>query len=533
MLPRLPSRPVALLLALVLALPGLCAAGPDEAPYLFSYHDDGTARLVVANSQDGITFTNLPTFYTPPAGDGVRDASILRYRGTWYVVYTAGGFGAVPYFGVAKSTDFQTWNWVCNAATQPVGSPYTWAPEFFLDADGKPYVFVHVGRGDGGFNVVAFQPTRPDLSAWDSGTLVTDLSGHSLGYIDAQITGPIAGYYYMIARPYGEPGAANPLNILRSTSLLTGWSIYKNGDFGHWQTAHNIAEGCNLLSYSAGHWRIYALPEAGYGTYSYCYSESFDDMATWTPWTPVAGTTNAVHGTVLKYASPIFTNDVPPSAAVGTLYRFIFSADGRPLPVLSLPSETTPPPGLSFDPATGILSGTPTMPGVYPGFTLAAANTVSPDARHTWALTVNNTFANFAAAAGLAAANADPAADPDGDGLPNLLEYGLNLNPAAPDHGPTTPLDTHIRTDAGKRYLSIRFTRVPLAADLIYAVEASGNLQDWTAVATSTGGGAFVGPGVISDDAADTTPHTVEIRDPVPLDGTTPSRRFLRLRITR
>ena len=46
-------------------------------------------------------------------------------------------------------------------------------------------------------------------------------------------------------------------------------------------------------------------------------------------------------------------------------------------------------------------------------------------------LTVTQTFAAWAAAAGLTGANTNAGADPDGDHIVNLAEYALGLSPAA------------------------------------------------------------------------------------------------------
>ena len=101
-----------------------------------------------------------------------------------------------------------------------------------------------------------------------------------------------------------------------------------------------------------------------------------------------------------------------------------------------------------------------------------------------------------------------PHHDPDGDGLPNLLEYALASDPVQSGTGilPVGSMSTN--------RLALRFTRH--RPDLDYVVEASSTLasDSWTVIATN--------PGVLG---AETT-----VEDAVPL--TESPRRFLRLRVT-
>lgn len=99
-------------------------------------------------------------------------------------------------------------------------------------------------------------------------------------------------------------------------------------------------------------------------------------------------------------------------------------------------------------------------------------------------------------------------ADPDGDGMPNLLEYAVDGPPNSPSANPLTA--ALVGTT-----LQCRFTRV---ADpmLTYAVDATTDFTTWTELWTSTGTANEAG--------------AVTITDPTPI--TAGERRFLRLRVS-
>lgn len=102
-----------------------------------------------------------------------------------------------------------------------------------------------------------------------------------------------------------------------------------------------------------------------------------------------------------------------------------------------------------------------------------------------------------------------PANDPEGDGVPNLLEYALNLHPRQPSQSGLPELASDATT------LSLTYRKDPTKPDVGWQVEVSQTLGQWDPVADSLIG----------------TEGPIEIRKAtVPL---TNGRTFLRLKVTK
>ncbi len=77
-----------------------------------------------------------------------------------------------------------------------------------------------------------------------------------------------------------------------------------------------------------------------------------------------------------------------------------------------------------------------------------------------------------------------PDADPDGDGIVNVMEYALDLDPNTSD---TSGLPVFLFvTDTGAEYGALSYTHVKAATDLDYTVVASSDLRSriWTPLTT-------------------------------------------------
>ena len=71
------------------------------------------------------------------------------------------------------------------------------------------------------------------------------------------------------------------------------------------------------------------------------------------------------------------------------------------------------------------------------------------------------------------------AADPDGDRVPNELEYAFGRKPNAIESEPLIAYQIARNVEEQQNYLTIHFTRIVPPSDLDYVVEVSDDLFDW------------------------------------------------------
>ena len=104
---------------------------------------------------------------------------------------------------------------------------------------------------------------------------------------------------------------------------------------------------------------------------------------------------------------------------------------------------------------------------------------------------VDDPFIAWAAGYGLAGGDADKAADPDKDGIPNLLEFATNSNPTSGSSGPRVYGKLHLigadnvmtltaAVRSGATFAATGTTQESTKDKLKYTVEATSDLSDWT-----------------------------------------------------
>ena len=215
----------------------------------------------------------------------------------------------------------------------------------------------------------------------------------------------------------------------------------------------------------------------------------------------------AVMGTIsdTNYAgSSADTLVIAKATAAITLNGLTQTYDGSPKPV----SATTTPSGLTVSITYDGSAIAPTNHGSY--VIAASINQANYIGTAAGTLTITGQSAggwrtqHFSAGqitAGLAADDADP----DGDGLKNLIEYALGMDPLS-----RTPALLPTRDANG---LTLIFTRPKDLPDVTYGAESTDNLGTWNSVTLE----------VITDGPV----QTLRARDPLTTGN--PARRFMRL----
>jgi hypothetical protein len=109
-------------------------------------------------------------------------------------------------------------------------------------------------------------------------------------------------------------------------------------------------------------------------------------------------------------------------------------------------------------------------------------------------------------------------ADPDGDGLTNLFEYAMGLNPLLTNSGAAQQSVLRI---GELDYLAITYTENLASTDVTKRVEVSGNLNSWSS-----------GPAATTEVSSSLsgTRRTVTVRDNVPLSQA--QKRFIRVKVS-
>ncbi len=131
------------------------------------------------------------------------------------------------------------------------------------------------------------------------------------------------------------------------------------------------------------------------------------------------------------------------------------------------------------------------------------------------------------------AGNAAPGADPNHNGIPNLMEYALGGDPAGVSSGSGVLPGAGV--DAAGNRLQLSFNRYPSRNDITLIVQAADSLAGpWTDLAQSANGAAFsvITPGASILESAMGSPRAVSVSDLYQTTDPAHPRRFMRLRVS-
>jgi len=203
---------------------------------------------------------------------------------------------------------------------------------------------------------------------------------------------------------------------------------------------------------------------------------------------------------------------VTASGQVGTPFCYTIISYGGTPPITNAAKPL--PSGLSVNPATGIISGVPATP-LTTNITLTASNSAGGTTQ-LLVLTITATppplslrdwrWSRFGAS-GFNPEVFGDAADPDGDGIQNLFEYGLGTDPLSSNAWPGS-------CGVLNGFLTLTLPKDPQATEVKWGAESSGDLRHWNTTNTT----------VLQD-----TLGVFQVRDCLPI--ATNSERFLRLKL--
>lgn len=223
-------------------------------------------------------------------------------------------------------------------------------------------------------------------------------------------------------------------------------------------------------------------------------------------------------------ACPV-TNPPPPAFSTDSLVKVLAAGPVHPL---SFSAESLHPAICNASITGTSLSLSPLAEGTAT-IRITARDLDGLTTTSTLNVTVNLPFQQWIASEGLSGPDADPHADPDKDGRPNLLEYAF-LTPASSTNSAYRPMPTTGTTLVeGQSYLTLAFPARLFTGGLVYRTEtAPSPAGPWSTIWNSSTDG-FQSPLVVASTPEANAMQTT-VRDAVPITPGSP--RFLRLRVS-
>lgn len=230
--------------------------------------NDGILRTFT--SPDGLTFTQVSQSYSDAAP--LRDPSIIYFYGKYWAAYTIDG--GINAFGLANSNDGITWAFVANIPTHATGA-LMWSPSWFIDpADGSVHLIINFEVTVGQiFRPYEMHPVTTDMLSWSNAAPISGAWNALTNMIDGFMHYD-AGTYYL----WYKNDTANFVELASSTSLLSGFTLIKTGDWAGWGSGNITGsnhgyEAPSAITLANGTHRVYIDSSVAHGLY---YSDSVD-----------------------------------------------------------------------------------------------------------------------------------------------------------------------------------------------------------------------------------------------------------------
>lgn len=273
------------------SLPSAHAAAPSLYT-MSAFSNSSQSNMYIYQSNDGLNFTRIGTAptYTPPSGL-IRDPSITRSsNGLYYVAYTDAWSGNS--IGLASSPDRIHWTFVENI-TFATNVNIAWAPQWFKDTDGSVNIILSL-RYKGVASPTPYKITALN-SSYTSWSTPVALAGLEPDYIDSFVL-KLGNIYHIFAK--NDQTTSKYIETATATKLTGPYTFVGTGNWSGWGPQ---LEGPCIYQLDNGTWRIVL---DGYKAGQYYYSDSTDNLKTWTPKKPLPdGLSGFVrHLTVIKEA---------------------------------------------------------------------------------------------------------------------------------------------------------------------------------------------------------------------------------------
>ncbi|MGI5186906.1 RICIN domain-containing protein [Promicromonospora sp. CA-289599] len=269
-------------LAIALSVAQVVNAPPAQAATAYIYttfKGDAAAdqELWVYTSSNATSFSPLAdTNYRGPSG-ALRDPSIIKSGGTYYIAYTVQSWTTQStHFNIARSTDLRNWTHVASVPAGVSGTAYTWAPEFYVEG-GTVRVVVSLGTSNHQFVPYVYTAQNSGLTSWSGPTQL----GIPANHIDTYIVKRGSTYHAFVKNETSKW-------IERWTSTnFTTWTNQGN----LWQQHH---EGPSVVQQADGTYRAYIDRYTNGGM----WTSTSSDLTSWSGLSQV-GCAGCRHGTVI------------------------------------------------------------------------------------------------------------------------------------------------------------------------------------------------------------------------------------------